>query len=57
MTNLSGAMIFFNFKVTPTTTSLLLSITSELFELDRRGGAQIGAVFTQITDLIKYQMF
>ena len=36
----------------PTTISLLLSLTSELFELDSWGCAQIEALLTQIKELV-----
>ena len=52
ITQLSGAMILFKFSVAPTTTSLLLSVTFELFELDSGGGAQIEALLTQIKEFI-----
>jgi len=43
----------------PTTTSLLLSLTSELFELDSCGCTQIEALLAQINELIlsKVQKF
>ena len=48
MTKPSDAMTLSNFKVVPTTTSLLLNITSKLFELESWGWAQIEALFTQL---------